>query len=363
MGSPMTEADSILLVSLFISTHSLSDVALSDLLKLISQHCLVPNKCTTSIYRFRRISNQLLFKNHQFNCQPSKKLVCSICHEEISGLFCTKERYMGLRQHRDKSCELFTLALQPQLTRLIAEHGDEIARCKSNGTDQIQDVSDGLRFQRVKEIAGKFSVSLILNADGAPVFKSSQQLVWPLSCVVAELPPRLRYDVDNMILAAIWCGRTKPQMAIFLNAFVEEVKQLSVEGIKLTSAIGEEATWEVQALQVVADLPAKAQLVNHMQYNGYYGCTVYGVKGKAVLSDLLQIPEDVPVDYMHAILEGVVPQLLQLWFSSENHSKDYYLGRHKREISRMLVKIGVPHDFKRKPIILYATNSSPILDR
>lgn len=42
-----------------------------------------------------------------------------------------------------------------------------------------------------------------------------------------------RYDVDNMILAAIWCGRTKPQMAIFLNAFVEEVKQLSVEGARL----------------------------------------------------------------------------------------------------------------------------------
>ena len=83
--------------------------------------------------------------------------------------------------------------LYHSITYFQLEHGDEIARCKSNGTDQIQDVFDGLRFQRVKEIAGKFSVSLILNADGAPVFKSSQQSVWPLSCVVAQLPPRLRF--------------------------------------------------------------------------------------------------------------------------------------------------------------------------
>ena len=31
---------------------------------------------------------------------------------------------------------------------------------------------------------------------------------------------------------------------------------------------------KVQVLQVIADLPAKAQLLNHLQYNGQYGCSV-----------------------------------------------------------------------------------------
>lgn len=31
---------------------------------------------------------------------------------------------------------------------------------------------------------------------------------------------------------------------------------------------------------------------------------VFGVKCKALISDIVQVPEDVPVDYMHAVLEG-----------------------------------------------------------
>ena len=42
-----------------------------------------------------------------------------------------------------------------------------------------------------------------------------------------------RYNVDNMILAGIWCGRSKPLMNLFLKDFVEEVQQLSVEGVIL----------------------------------------------------------------------------------------------------------------------------------
>ena len=35
-------------------------------------------------------------------------------------------------------------------------------------------------------------ISLIINADGAPVFKSSKTSVWPLMSFVAELPAKSR---------------------------------------------------------------------------------------------------------------------------------------------------------------------------
>lgn len=38
-----------------------------------------------------------------------------------------------------------------------------------------------------------------------------------------------------MILAAIWCGRTKPPTELYLHAFVEEVKCLSTHGMFFSS--------------------------------------------------------------------------------------------------------------------------------
>ena len=51
-GSPINEAESILLVSLFVNRHHVSDVAIQDLLKLISLHCPIPNQCPTSLFRY-----------------------------------------------------------------------------------------------------------------------------------------------------------------------------------------------------------------------------------------------------------------------------------------------------------------------
>lgn len=52
---------------------------------------------------------------------------------------------------------------------------------------------------------------------------------------------------------------------------VEIDMELLTLGMQVECSNGrEEETWMVKALQVVADLPAKAQLVNQMQYNGNY---------------------------------------------------------------------------------------------
>ena len=45
-------------------------------------------------------------------------------------------------------------------------------------------------------------------------------------------------------------------------------------GISVTLGSGHTVTWKVRVLQMVADLPAKAQLLNQLQFNGTYGCSV-----------------------------------------------------------------------------------------
>lgn len=135
---------------------------------------------------------------------------------------------------------------------------------------------------------------------------------------------------------------------------------MSTQGTKILRA---------KLLLGVFDLPAKALALNCLQYNGQYGCAycldsgtyishrrlylpqdahaprsfgdmkqwatqaeqqgepIYGVKGPSILSSSINIVTSVPVDYMHAVLEGVVKSLMGYWFESKYHKYRFYLGR------------------------------------
>ena len=79
------------------------------------------------------------------------------------------------------------------------------------------------------------------------------------------------------------------------------------------------------------------------------GVAVRGIKGVSVLATSLDLVESVPVDYMHAVLEGVVRLLLRAWFDSENHREAFYLGRCGRQIDDLLLRQRPPHEFTRPP--------------
>lgn len=132
------------------------------------------------------------------------------------------------------------------------------------------------------------------------------------------------------------------------------------------------------------DLPAKASALCIKQYNGRYGCSVcehpgkrlsnranvylpdthqirtrasvvlaakeaeqknepvLGVKGLSTLNTTLDLVASIPVDYMHAVLEGA-------WFSSENHRQPYYLGRSLAQIDSLHLQQCPPQEFSRPP--------------
>lgn len=125
----------------------------------------------------------------------------------------------------------------------------------------------------------------------------------------------------------------------------------------------------------VFDLPAKAMALNCMQFNGQYGCPycldegtyytlhrrlyylpdnthqprsitnmkewadeaektgkpIFGIKGRSILSSHLNVLKCIPIDYMHAVLEGVTKSLIYFWFDSKNHTRNFYLGKERPE--------------------------------
>lgn len=59
-------------------------------------------------------------------------------------------------------------------------------------------------------------------------------------------------------------------------------------------------------------------------------------------SSTLDVVNCIPVDYMHAVLEGVTQWLMKSWFDSKQHSKPYYIGRQVNKIDEHLFKAPSP---------------------
>lgn len=213
------------------------------------------------------------------------------------------------------------------------------------------------------------------------------QSIWPVLLSVTSLPPKIRMNVDYLLLAGIWLGPVKPDMKLILQPVIEKIDHFDVT---IQTSDGRK-NLKAKLLLGVFDLPAKAMALNVIQFNGKHGCSycldegihvshrrlylpsdthrprkmesmkewatqaerlkkpVFGVKGHSVLTPYINLISSVPVDYMHAVLEGVTKSLINSWFDSKNHGKMFYLGRHVEDIDHILLRIKPPHEFRRTP--------------
>ena len=232
------------------------------------------------------------------------------------------------------------------------------------------------------------NLALMLNTDGVQKLKSSSMNIWPVYLAVTNFPPHLRMNLDHIILAGIWAGAKKPPMDVLLSPVISAIASLSSKGIEINIGSSKKIV-RAELVAAVFDLPARSAVLNMKQYNGEYGCTcctsigkrlggsrIYlpngkaplrthsetqslanralhegnaqkGVKGFSTLSKVLNIPHSIPLDYMHCILEGVTKLLINCWFNSKNHRSTYYLGRYSSEIDRSILRVKLPHDFRR----------------
>ena len=252
---------------------------------------------------------------------------------------------------------------------------------KLHGDGKIHDLWNGEKLKAQLKGQHFYSdpehLAFSLSTDGVPIFKSSSTSLWPVYLIVNNLPPDIRMKSENVITASLWYGSCKPPMQCLLSPVVKTLRKLSTVGITLSTPIGPK-TFRGKLQLGVFDLPAKAAVLNMKQFNGEYGCStclnpgihqngariykpvsaelrtdemvqlnaekavelgmpVQGVKGHSVLTAVIDTVDSVPVDYMHAVLEGVTRWLLHRWFDSKHHAEAFYLGRHLKEIDRVLI--------------------------
>ena len=205
--------------------------------------------------------------------------------------------------------------------------------------------------------------NLILFSDGVNIKKSTlKRELWPIWIQIADLPPVLRMSRKNIVLAALFAGSKYPSWKMM----VPLIKGQLISGVEISQKTGHpfRAYFKVRILE--SDLCAKSHMLNVFKFNGYYGCNfctaegatigrthayypfeqsgqlrepvvndvyvkcaeilgvdrlvnVVGIKGKSAFADLVEgLPLTAPVDYMHCVLLGVFPELLN---SASNRSQ------------------------------------------
>lgn len=217
-------------------------------------------------------------------------------------------------------------------------------------------------------------VSLIVNVDGLPLAKSSRMQLWPIQCRVSNCG-----EGFGPFVIGAYAGPSKPHSSnAFLRAFVDELQYLLANGLVVNGK-----PIEVCLKALVCDAPARSFVMmtkGHSGYNGCPKCCVEGayIGGKVVFPDsdcplrtnasfrqqhdsehhrgtsiLVELPLDtvcdVPLDYMHVVLLGVVKKLFSLWLSGPLNVRLGPLQRHTFNQQSTALRRYIPREFPRRP--------------
>ena len=234
-------------------------------------------------------------------------------------------------------------------------------------------------------------VSLILFFDGANYTKSNHDPLHAFFSTIAELPPILRNSTRNIITHSLWSGST-PNFNVFLRDYNKNLEHVLRNGIYIDKL---DLLLHIRCYVFIADAPERASLLNMNRFNGKFSCimclaegenlnknkrgnnfkfpnpsqkaklrteTVYaqqvnksivtsscvmGIKGASYLSEWLVLPTCTIIDYMHACLLGTTKHLMNMWLSTTNRSKRFYLRSKVKDIDKLLIDIKYPTEFSR----------------
>lgn len=282
-GTSLSVGDALVLIMDYAIDEGLAWTSIEKLLKL-QNRLLGTNSLPESKYLFRKFASaspdDVTF---HFYCPACETLLtkaagslkerqaisptCSICGDQ----------YLG-RDFMSKGSYFVSLPLETQLASVLADEDvrKKLAESLANGNAPRgtvkADITDGEfhRQQRAKLGCGTYDLTVSMNADGSPVFKSANNSIWPVQLTLNELPPHLRWRA--VVLPLLWYGAKHPNMTLLLQAFATQMDGLAQEGITWNAG-GITVNSKVYCISSVADAPARAAMQNVMQYNGYFGCS------------------------------------------------------------------------------------------
>lgn len=241
---------------------------------------------------------------------------------------------------------------------------------------------------------------LIVNTDGAKVYKTNHKSLWMIQVAQAFLPPSTRYLTKNILIVAAHFGFKKPKMTSFFRPFLNDLKQINEsDGLIYHSKNGQTFNFMPIIIACSCDLPAKSELQGTIGHSGRFGCTycehpgisvkpeakrkavtrfinvqtkyktrthkdvvdiytrlksepIKGIKNVScmIVATNFDLVDGFAIDAMHCVHLGVMRKLLSLWLDSEYKNQPFHINtKNQVTLSNRLISIKPITEIMRKP--------------
>ena len=282
LSSPPNIKEISTALALFRHRHRLSKSCVNDLCHLLN--CFGVKNVPSD---FRAMERNLM-QSHENILHSKKFIFCPTCgNKGNSSVKCGNKKCRsntGFVSTPTTSC---TFKLLPQIISILERH-DVIPEPDVNDILRIVDVQQGavrrdlvLR-ERLLNPQKKI-VTFLLNSDGV-VLKKFSRSVWVTCMVINELPRKIRFNINNIIICSISMGGTKPkkdQFQSFIADWVNELKRLELGFyVSAPNANGNFTKFHGYLIAGALDKPAQALLMNINDPTGYYSCVRCTIRGK-----------------------------------------------------------------------------------
>ncbi|XP_016521655.1 uncharacterized protein LOC107834578 [Poecilia formosa] len=115
------------------------------------------------------------------------------------------------------------------------------------------------------------TLTLRVNIDGLPLFKSSKMELWPILAMIKEFPK------SGVVIVGLYAGVTKPDCVTkYLKEFIEDLKSVTQEGLNYRGKHFNVALPDA----FICDAPARAFfkcIKSHSGYSSCEHCTEHGI--------------------------------------------------------------------------------------
>lgn len=283
----VSNVEAFILILSFIVRFNLSKTSIEALLQLL-QLLLPPCSVPPSFHIFQSKIISAFDKTCEVHlyCTKCKAYICKLADSEKPDacLHCKEPFDPNLNM---KLGQFFLyMPIKDQIKFKLENNNimSEILKYKadfdSSLSNKYKDILDGKLYSSVPGIKSPNNMSIQFNIDGIPLHKKAQYNLWPIQCIINELPPEKRKE--NIIVCGLWFRRDKPVMNNnFLKPFVNEMMELSNNGINWANGSTFTNT-KVFPILCTCDAPARALVQNFMQFNGKFGCGFCEHKGMCV---------------------------------------------------------------------------------
>lgn len=278
-----TKFETLLMVLNFAIRHSLTSVAIEDLLSMLN--IITGSNLLSTSHLFKKtFKSDMQLKFHMY-CPDCLVYVGEITQDlkdrrivECRNEECRKQVKVPGRNGTDF---FVTLPIGSQIADMLQNMGagviDELNyRWEREPSENIRDIYDGEIYKNLmkdgKFLSRRYNLSLTFSTDGATVFNSGCTSMWPIFFRLNELRPEIRFEESNTMLAGLWFGKREPQMAMYFNKFLGECRDLYEQGINWKIPGGQVINSKVIALNCVLDSGAKYMLQATKKFNGLQSC-------------------------------------------------------------------------------------------